>query len=203
MKEETKWITKNGVHIPITNNYMNDFIRDSQKKDNLMKIEQNKKIYRAYNENNKSKDFDKTGYFYDDDKELVLENYGENLDTKSFDKNSKIYEKEKSSWDYVHKNNLLNKKYEFLKNLKSRFYGIENDKKVDTLQELFDDIENKGYGYYDEENDIYNYTDMGLYATQMVAKYELEKQGYDGVHWRYEEDNDPLQYQIWNEKILK
>lgn len=213
---EGKWITINGKHIFLKEGQspMDAFIRSKGKSKNdtsinkidntkLMKINPNSEIYRAYNEEFKSKGFDKTGYFYDDDKELVLETYGDNIDIKTFDKNSKIYEYEKSSWDYVHKNNLLNNKYDFLKDLTSQYYPISNDKKLDTLDSLFKDIEQKGYGYYDDELNIYNYTDMGLYATQMVAKYELEKQGYDGVHWINEEQDDPRQYQIWNEKVLK
>jgi len=200
---------KNGRIIPIkvdeeqtTNEYMNDKIR-KKAQDKLMKIDPNQEIYRAYNEELKSKDFDKTGAFYDDDKELVLETYGEKLDVKGFSLNAKIYENEKSSWDYVHKNNLLDVKCDALKDIKSQFYLIENDKGANTLRGLFKDIELKGFGYYDKEFDTYNYTDMGLYATQIVAKQELSKQGYDGVHWTDEEDSDPKQYQIWNEKILK
>ena len=39
MQDEIKWITKNGVHIPITNKYMNDKIRkDAHKKKQEIKV---------------------------------------------------------------------------------------------------------------------------------------------------------------------
>lgn len=204
-EQDGRWVTINGTHVFLKDGQspMDAFIRNSQQNNKLMKIDPNQKIYRAYNEQNRSKDFDRTGAFYDDDKELVLETYGSNLDIKGLDPNAKIYQNEKSSWDYVHKNNLLNNKYEFLKNLDSQFYPVSNDKHLDNLKDIFEDLEQKGYGFYDDFTKTYNYTDMGLYATQMVAKHELEKQGYDGVHWLNEEIEDPKQYQIWNERILK
>lgn len=206
MQEQGRWITlKSGLKVFIKDgqSLVDALVRQKTNTNHLMKINTNHNVYRAYNDEFEPKNVDKTGLYYDDDEDYVLDNYGDNLDIKKFDKNAKIYENEKSSWDYVHNNKYDTKKYEFLKNIKSRYYPIKNDKQLDTLNEILKDIEEKGYGYYDEETGTRNYTDMSFYATQMIAKYELEKQGYDGVHWSNEEDEDPSQYQIWNKKILK
>lgn len=209
MEDNVIWRTnKYGQRFPITNEYMNNKIRNSkqsEKQKNLMdpKKFNFKNIYRAYNEQPESENSDLTGIYYDDSKDVVLELYGEQLDTKSFMSDAKIYENEFSSWDYIHKNNFADKNYEFLKNIKSRFYPIENDKNLTTFNDIIEDIKNKGYGISGTEYGTErNFTDMAFLASQMIAKYELEKQGYDGVHWRFEEEGDPGQYQIWNKKIL-
>ena len=78
-----------------------------------------------------------------------------------------------NSLDFCEKNNLLGKNYPFLK----RMFGVDSIKDLDDNRQLF--------------------------ATQAVAKYELEKQGYDGAHWKYEDDLIPEQYQIWNLDVLE
>lgn len=78
---DVKWITKNGVHIPITNDYMNNKIRSSKEekvvlyhgspykfdKFDLEKSKQNK-YYINIDE----------GHYFTDDEEIAREMYGEN-----------------------------------------------------------------------------------------------------------------------------
>lgn len=80
MGDEIKWITKNGVHIPITNNYMNNKIRKSVKK------EDNKTYYHTSNHDFNEFDNEKPrkailggqygyGHYFFDDKE-ISDGYG-------------------------------------------------------------------------------------------------------------------------------
>lgn len=44
--------------------------------------------------------------------------------------------------------------------------------------------------------------DVWTWCGQLVAKIELEKQGYDGALWANEDFGNPEQYQIWNQTII-
>jgi hypothetical protein len=35
-----------------------------------------------------------------------------------------------------------------------------------------------------------------------MARKDLEKKGYDGAHWKWEDDLTPEQYQIWNMSVV-
>ena len=50
---EVKWITKNGVHIPITNEYMNNKIRRKNKKENSETDKSAVGTYEVYKNGNK------------------------------------------------------------------------------------------------------------------------------------------------------
>ena len=78
-----------------------------------------------------------------------------------------------------------------------------NSKNYPELQAQF------GFNSIDEFTNSTNKHDKNYYLTwlfmeQLVAKIELEKQGYDGAFWNGREDDGLFkQYQIWNLNILQ
>ena len=82
---------------------------------------------------------------------------------------------------------LLHKRYNILNKLYNNVYTV-----ADILEEDSD------YEYVKDE-----YLDSFYHITQTVAKIELEKLGYQGAHWSWEDDLTPDQYQIWDLSIVK
>ena len=89
--KEVKWITKNGVHIPITNKYMNEMIRN--KKTNFAYKEDSEELRKKLDEDTKqtmqnlTTDEEKsligyTGYTYKEITETLV--YGEPKEYKTF-----------------------------------------------------------------------------------------------------------------------
>ena len=50
---------------------------------------------------------------------------------------------------------------------------------------------------------LFCWYDLWTWCTQLVAKIELEKKGYDGALWKEEDFGNPIQYQIWNLDVVK
>lgn len=175
MEEDGKWVTINGAHVFIKNgqNPMDAFIRQKSKKDI--------KLYRAGTEKGQLD----SGTFFSPD-ETEASNYGE-VKQYTIDKSTNLFEGY-SSQEYAKENNLMNKKYE----------KIKEKLGVDTLQEV-ENIYNDWItpSYLDKNPNLY------FYAYQIVAKEELEKKGFDGVHWKNEDDFTPEQYQVWNKNKIK
>lgn len=171
---EIKWITKNGVHIPITNDYMNDKIRNKRKKDIV--------AYRAGTTYGQKE----SGTFLAKNKDEAY-NYGDDVNSYVIDKNANLY-KGVSSYDYAQENNLLDVKSDFLKEK----LGASTLREI---EEIFD--EGRENTYYDENPNLY------FFAFQYMAKEDLEKKGYDGAFWKVEDDLINEQYQIWNNDVLK
>ena len=90
---------------------------------------------------------------------------------------AKIYEGY-SSEEYCDDNNLRDIRDDVL-------YKISDGHTLKEIEDLF--YEKK----LDDMNSVYG-------ARQYMARKHLEKQGYDGAHWEYEDDLTPEQYQIWN-----
>lgn len=105
-----------------------------------------------------------------------------------------------ASDDYCDKNNLYNKKYKELKVFKdyadidslSYFLNLTNEEK-EKLNERVVQVAGNRFVWYD----------LWDWCTQLVAKIELEKQGYDGALWAQEDWGNPVQYQIWNKEKIK
>ena len=100
---------------------------------------------------------------------------------------AKIYKGE-SSLDYCKENNLMDKKDRDLQKMLG----------VNTLLDMFEDTYGNGALYPKDE-----FLDDRTFAgTQLMAKKDLEKKGYDGAYWSYEDDLTPHQYQIWNTSVV-
>ena len=95
------------------------------------------------------------------------------VETSNLKDDAKIYEGI-NSLAFCEENNLIDKKYDFL----GEIFG------ANSIKDMYED-------------------NRQLFATQAVARYELEKQGYDGAHWQYEDDLIPEQYQVWNYTVLE
>ena len=97
-----------------------------------------------------------------------------------------------------------NKEYPELKKYFSMYFGnvdinCLNDftklskKQKDIIENNVEKLAGKQFCWYD----------VWTWCLQLVAKLELEKQGYDGANWSMEDAGNYNQYQIWNLDVLK
>lgn len=173
-----KWVTlKDGRRVYIsTNKYMNDKIRKGKLKDREAKV-----VYRAGTETGK---MDSGTFFAVDESEA--NNYGK-AEKYEFDKTINLFKGE-SSQEYARATDIMTQ----------RDNNLREKLGVDTLEEV-ERIHQDWItpSYLDTNPNLY------FYAYQYMAKKDLEKKGYDGAYWKWEDDLTPEQYQIWNETKFK
>lgn len=115
----------------------------------------------------------------------------------TLNKNAKIYEG-KSSDEFTSK--YYDKEYpelleafgNFISDLKSLNHFLEKSSQGEEKDRV-DKLLYPRFCWYD----------VWTWSTQLVAKIELEKQGYDGALWTNEDFGNPVQYQIWNLDVIK
>ena len=115
-------------------------------------------------------------------------NFSDNVVKYKLNSNSKIY-KGQSSLNYCIENDLMNIQDKDLKNMLG----------VSTLIDMYEESSvPDGYFPKDEYLD-----DRPFFGTQLIAKKDLQKKGYDGAYWKWEDDLTPQQYQIWNMSVVE
>lgn len=140
--------------------------------------------YRGHSEENEYGVL-KSGTFLTNN-EMDASNYGK-PEKYIIDKEANIYEG-RDTREYANSNNLMDIKSEELKNT----LGVE------TLKEVQDIYENwKTPSYLDKNPNLY------FYAFQYMTKEDLNKKGFDGAYWSFEDDLIPNQYQIWNKGVIR
>ena len=114
-------------------------------------------------------------------------------------KNAKIYEGE-SADAFCDENGFYDKTYK-------EFEVFNMYAKIDKLS-WFSNLssdERQALNHKVEElaDNRFCWYDLWSWCTQLVAKIELEKLGYDGALWTEEDAGNPVQYQIWNFDVIK
>ena len=145
-------------------------------------------IYRGEGDNNYS--VGRTpiaGLFYATDYDDAS-NFSDNVVKYNLKDGAKIYRGE-SSLNYCIENDLMNVWDKDLKNMLG----------VPTLIDMYEESSvPDGYFPKDEYLD-----DRPFFGTQLIAKKDLQKKGYDGAYWKWEDDLTPQQYQIWNMSVVE
>ena len=115
-------------------------------------------------------------------------NFSDNVVKYKLNPNSKIY-KGQSSLNYCIENDLMSIQDEDLKNM----LGIS------TLIDMYEE-NSVPDGYFPKDEFL---DDRPFFGTQLIAKKDLQKKGYDGAYWKWEDDLTPQQYQIWNMSVVE
>ena len=90
---------------------------------------------------------------------------------------------------------------------KDAFIDI-NSSKIYKGQSSLDYIKEKGLLTKDIQNKIENAwttsdPSMEFKIPQDIARKQLQEEGYSGAYWKYEDDLNPTQYQVWDKSIIK
>ena len=115
-------------------------------------------------------------------------NFSDNVVKYKLNSNSKIY-KGQSSLNYCIENDLMTLQDKDLKNMLG----------VSTLIDMYEES-NVPDGYFPKDEYL---DDRPFFGTQLIAKKDLQKKGYDGAYWKWEDDLTPQQYQIWNMSVVE
>jgi ADP-Ribosyltransferase in polyvalent proteins len=110
-------------------------------------------------------------------------------------KDANLYDGE-SSYQYLEEQGLHDKKDPLVLQMS----GADLTPKQLVEGDYSDDIDRNIMGPHKTATGIHN---PEFSVPQQIAMRELKKQGYDGAHWKYEDDLSPEQYQIWNKNVLK
>lgn len=157
-------------------------------------------LYRGISDRSFSKNFDAVaGLFFGVDRDKV-KGWG---DVKKYllSKDAKIY-KDESSDEFC--SSLYNKEYPELKKYFGMYFGDVDINRLNDFTRLTkeqqDIIENNVEKLAGEQ---FCWYDVWTWCLQLVARIELEKQGYDGARWEFEDAGNHTQYQIWNLDVIK
>lgn len=160
-------------------------------------------LYRGTSEGSFSKKYDKAAGLFFSIKRDYVTGWGE-VKRYTLKKDAKIYQGDASSDEFV-STDYFNKKYPEIQ----KYFGMYFSKPIQTLKEISDIFDNnKERKELDDKvvelcgDNFCNY-DVWSWCDQLVARIELEKQGYDGAKWTHEDFGNPVQYQIWNLDVLK
>ncbi len=115
------------------------------------------------------------------DNPMDASNYGDTIEVYSLS-NAKLYYGE-CSIEYCKQKELLFHPYPIIFKLSNRNFTCLDD----VLEELI--------LLGDDPN-------LGLAIFQAIARIELEKEGYQGAEWTWEDELIPHQYQIWDESVI-
>lgn len=114
---------------------------------------------------------------------LGYHEFGPGLSVRVIDNSANIFEGT-SSYEYLKGKGLTSAEDAMVRQITKGRYGT-----------LDDVVDNEGG---DEPAEVDQYR-----VSQAMAERELRKEGYDGAHWKYEDDLTPEQYQVWNRDVLK
>ena len=160
-------------------------------------------LYRGTSERSFSKNYDKYAGLFFSIKRKYVTGWGE-VKKYLLKDTAKIYDNDDSSDDYCANKGFYDKEYPEFKKYFGMYFGNLDIKKLNQFSNLTDlqktqlnDNVKKIAG------DNFCWYDVWTWCSQLVAKIELEKQGYDGAKWTFEDFGNPIQYQIWNFDVLK
>lgn len=116
-------------------------------------------------------------------------------------RSARIFEYE-SSDAFCYDQGFYNKEYKELKQL-SKIYGV-NVTALNYFTTLSEDQKfTLDKNVQQVAGSLFCWYDLWTWCTQLVARIELEKRGYDGALWKEEDFGNPVQYQIWNLNVIK
>jgi len=158
-------------------------------------------LYRGTSERTFSKNFESYAGIFFSTKRSAVSGWGE---TKKYllKSDAKIYRGDDSSDNFC--SAYYNKEYPELQKCFGMYFGDLKIKKISDFSKLTK--EQKDYledRVEQQAGTQFCWYDVWTWCTQLVARIELEKQGYDGAYWTLEDFGNPEQYQIWNLDAVK
>ena len=164
--------------------YPNQIKRISnQNPTNSNNINESTTIYRGEGEYNHSTHKKNYGGLFFATNEGDASEYSDNVIKYVIDDNAKIYNG-RSSEIYCEQNNLFDVEDKDILEL--------TNNTISKISQMYDD------GQFIQDD----YLELCFPIWQLMARKDLEKKGYDGAHWKWEDDLTPEQYQIWNTSIV-
>ena len=158
-------------------------------------------LYRGTSERTFSKNFEAYAGIFFSTKRGAVSGWGE---TKKYllKSNAKIYRGDDSSDNFC--SAYYNKEYPELQKCFGMYFGNLKIKKISDFSKLTKEQKNYLNDRVEQQagTQFCDY-DVWTWCTQLVARIELEKQGYDGAYWTSEDFGNPTQYQIWNLDVVK
>ena len=157
-------------------------------------------LYRGTSERSFSKNYEAAAGLFFSNKRKSVTGWG-NVRKYSLNKNAKIfdgYSSDSFCEDYY------DKKYSELKKYFGVYFDNINIEKLSDFSKLSQEQKDKLEKKVEEiAGNQFCWYDVWTWCSQLIARIELEKQGYDGAKWTAEDFGNLVQYQIWNLNVLK
>lgn len=177
------------------------WLADNPSKEQKSKRKSPEYLYRGTSERSFSKNYEAVAGLFFSTKRKSVTGWG-NVKRYWLKNNAKIYQEDDSSGGFC--TDYYDKKYPELKKYFGVYFDDINIEKLRDFKNLSQKQKDKLEKKVEEiAGNQFCWLDVWTWCSQLVARIELEKQGYDGAKWTAEDFGNPVQYQIWNLDVLK